>query len=123
MLPFLISGYPDLQPWIVRKSACNVLGSLESQKNYYEYLSTLLDPMYGYELARGDIELVRDWCILSVTSDLPDYRANFYSVAKGPNKIFKRDLPLLLDLSMKLSDYELSLSLGTLLIIHSYELP
>ncbi len=115
MLPFLISGYPDLQPWMVRKSAYSgALGSSESQKNYYEYLSTLLDPMYGYENARSDLELVREWCILSVSSEAPDYRANFYSVAKETSKVFNRDLPLLLDLSMKIKDYELCLALGAL---------
>jgi hypothetical protein len=117
VLPFLVSGYPDLQPWMVRKSAYSgALGSLESQKNYYEYLSTLLDPMYGYENARSDAELVREWCILSVSSEAPDYRSNFYSVAKETGKVFNRDLPLLLDLSMKISDYELSLALGALLL-------
>jgi len=113
VLPFLISAYPDLQPWLVRKSA--YAGDLESQKNYYEYLSTLLDPMYGYESARKDIDLVRDLCILSIISDAPECRSNFYSVARGNNKTFHRDIPVLLDLSMKIRDYGLSLSLGRFL--------
>jgi hypothetical protein len=70
--------------------------------------------MYGYENARSDLELVREWCILSVSSEAPDYRSNFYSIAKERGKVFNRDLPLLLDLSMKISDYELSLALGAL---------
>jgi len=72
--------------------------------------------MYGYENARSDAELVREWCILSVSSEAPDYRSNFYSVAKETGKVFNRDLPLLLDLSMKISDYELSLALVAELI-------
>ena len=105
---------PDLRPWLVRKSAyaSGEGEASDSRKNYYEYLSTLLHSMYGDQTARQDKELLREWCCLSVESDAPDYRANFYSVAHGNNKAYNRDLPMLLDLSMKIKDNELSLSLG-----------
>jgi len=68
--------------------------------------------MYGDQTARQDKELLREWCCLSVESNAPNYRANFDSVAHGNNRTYNRDLPMLLDLSVKIKDNELSLSLG-----------
>jgi len=56
ILPFLVSAFPDLKPWQV----CMAAGkSQKGKENYYEYLSTLLDPLYGDPSARQDKGLVQ----------------------------------------------------------------
>jgi len=85
---------------------------------YYKYLSLLLHPEEGHDTARQDKSLVHEWCILS-TSKIngvvrPERLQNFVAIASKENKtwfLYHRDLPMLLHLSMQISDYHIATEL------------
>ena len=56
-LSLLVSAYPDLKPWQVKKY-CTDSGSENSLLYYYSYLSLLLDHIDGNKKARRDRTLV-----------------------------------------------------------------
>uniref|UniRef100_A0A7S4JXR0 Nuclear pore complex protein Nup85 n=1 Tax=Odontella aurita TaxID=265563 RepID=A0A7S4JXR0_9STRA len=136
ILPLLVSAYPDMQPWQVRKAAFmdhgNARDSTKTEERifsdfYYSYLSYLLDPEEGNEGARRDHSLVEEWCQLSISDHqfkdtsggTVDKLNNFHSVAskKGDDWVlYHRDLPMLMDLSMEIGDIELALDLATEII-------
>jgi hypothetical protein len=56
------AAYPDVQPWQVQAECSGLDGGEhkeELQDLYYIYLTQLLHPMDGHELARRDRDLVR----------------------------------------------------------------
>lgn len=60
-----VSAYPDVQPWQMKKACVGPLlvdqrGSHDTLPDlYYSYLSQLLDPVEGQELARRSSTLVK----------------------------------------------------------------
>lgn len=91
------------------------------KEQYYVYLSLLLHPTDGHEAARQDVDLVNEWCALSVQDDDGSVarsqarRINFHLVAskKQPEyKMYRRDLPNLMKLAILASEIELTLELS-----------
>jgi len=115
VLSLLTSAYPDLQPWQVKDGLSSY---------YYNYLTLLLDVSGGSDIARKDKELMKEWCTLSIMDESDvDRMANFKFVALNTeesmaNQLYYRDLPMLLDLSMNIHDYFLSLSLVEEIVKH-----
>uniref|UniRef100_A0A7S4AQ97 Uncharacterized protein n=1 Tax=Pseudo-nitzschia australis TaxID=44445 RepID=A0A7S4AQ97_9STRA len=130
-----VSGYPDIQPWQVR-DAClsspqpnsNSNGTREQRSDtvmealYYSYLSRLLNPVDGHEPARQDVDLVKEFCEWSVgTRHQPGKEKkatrsmeNFVNVASRSSihhESYRRDLVMLLDLSMTIENHDLALDL------------
>jgi hypothetical protein len=130
-----VSAYPDIQPWQVRQ-ACLENGPRGSKSTgsripcsddcmedlYYTYLSNLLNPMDGHETARHNPELVKEYCEWSVgihptSIKNPERMENFFKVASRTSiqyKRYKRDLMMLLDLSVIVDKGDLVLELGKL---------
>jgi hypothetical protein len=132
------AAYPDVRPWQVKKQCYstpsgNAKGTEPLEDLYYIYLSMLLHPTDGHDVARHDPALVKEWCELSVAPDTEvstgsrggkmtmaaegQRRKNFMSVASRASSdhlSYSRDFELLLDLSMQVNELELSLDLGTL---------
>ena len=129
-----VSGYPDIQPWQVR-DAClsspqpNSNGTREQRSDtvmealYYSYLSRLLNPVDGHEPARQDVDLVKEFCEWSVGihhQPVKEKKAtrsmeNFINVASRSSihhESYRRDLVMLLDLSMTIENHDLALDLG-----------
>ena len=129
-----ISAYPDIQPWQVRQ-ACyeSERGSKQVQQVeswledfYYSYLSQLLHPNEGNEAARHNKALVKEWCQWSIglnpfdatqakSTDLKR-QENFFLVASrssGDHVAYRRDLEVLLKLSMVIEEHDLALDLAT----------
>lgn len=120
------SAYPDVQPWQVQIQCRPVSGSVEEMKIlsdlYYSYLSLLLHPLDGHETARRNVDLVNNWCELSVEKLEDDdvkkpmeFKSNFLAVASlasSTHKAYQRDLVLLLKLSMRINETDLVLDLG-----------
>jgi hypothetical protein len=52
------AAYPDIRPWQV-ESACSSCHEGRSNNLYYLYLSHLLHPIDGHDLARRDDQLVK----------------------------------------------------------------
>ena len=61
---------------------------------------------------------MQEWGELTVSDQfISDYKNNFYEIVSPRNeRLYYRDLPLLLNLSMKLSDIDLVLNLGKQMI-------
>lgn len=131
-----VSGFPDVQPWQVR-DAC--LSSSQSSPHehrdqcpddimedlYYSYLSHLLNPIDGHDPARHNFDLVKEFCertINSISKNNSDSTCmeNFMKIA-SPSSIhirrYRRDLVMLLDLSMTIDSHDLALDLGEFSII------
>jgi hypothetical protein len=129
-----VSAYPDVQPWQVRKACLDPqrqpLDSIEPSQAcsadqmenfYYKYMSNLLNPLDGHEDARHDAALVQEYCERSVgVIPHPNYSSerlkNFIAIASRSSiqyKRYRRDLMMLLDLSMKVGEEDLALDLGT----------
>ena len=89
---------------------------------YYSYLSLLLHPLDGHETARRNVDLVNDWCELSVekledeaAKKPTEFISNFLTVASrasSTHKAYQRDLVLLLKLSMRIDETDLVLDIG-----------
>lgn len=127
LIHLAVSAFPDVRPWLVRKGCLGDDSDGSSVPNedleelYYVYLSLLLHPSHGHEAARQDMDLVKEWCSLSVASGVTDdaYRrsrkGNFMVVAsrKQPEyKSYRRDVPFLLDLAVEVNEIELALELS-----------
>jgi len=133
MLPILVSAYPDLKPWQVRKVVYDCTGPFDSfeackhmqtsdgfcygLRYYYKYLCVLLDQDEGNDMARQNAELVKEWCMLSSSSQLglDEMKKNFRKVASkklGESDLYNRDLPFLIDISVSIDDRRLALQLG-----------
>jgi hypothetical protein len=59
------AAYPDVQAWQVEKTSI-AAGGKGPESLYYQYLSLLLHPIDGNELARRDASLIkvsRFWCV------------------------------------------------------------
>lgn len=128
-----MSAYPDVQPWQVRKACISPTfdsddlrepcskASLEDM--YYIYLSCLLSPSDGLEAARQDGDLVKEYCELSIGASRrnknPKYMKNFLNIVACSNphhSKYRRDLMMLLDLSMSIDNEDLTLDVGKFLI-------
>lgn len=121
IIDLCVSAYPDLRPWQVAKT-CNTTGPSTSNL-YYRYLSLLLHPTEGHELARRDRDLVEEWCRRSVDGVLHNeseesrclFQKNLFSVASRTSSyhlVYHRNLPELLKMSMEIDEFELALDLG-----------
>jgi hypothetical protein len=129
-----VSAYPDVQPWQVRKACLDPhrqpQDSLEHKQAcsddqmenfYYNYMSNLLNPLDGHEDARHDADLVKEYCEWSVgIAPRPNKNRerlkNFIAIASRSSiqyKRYRRDLMMLLDLSMIVGKEDLALDLGT----------
>ncbi|VEU39947.1 unnamed protein product [Pseudo-nitzschia multistriata] len=125
-----VSAYPDIQSWQVR-DACLSLPKIDSNETrehssddtmealYYSYLSHLLNPVDGHESARQDLNLVKEFCEWSV-GVLPRKEKkitcmeNFLNVASPSSSLhnsYRRDLMMLLNLSMTIENHDLALDL------------
>lgn len=128
-----VSAYPDILPWQVRKACLEFelnSGHVNSvmpcpnqilQDLYYSYLSQLLHPLDGHEDARHDSELLQEFCEWSVgIQPKPGKRraerlANFLNIASVSNiqhKRFRRDLMMLLEMSVEVGKDDLVLDLS-----------
>jgi hypothetical protein len=123
-----VSAFPDIDPWQVRQACVDSpQTSGESpcsdecmEDLYYSYLSHLLNPLDGHEGARHDAELVKEYCEWSVgikprLSKNPKRLDNFYNVASRSqiqHRRYRRDLLMLLELSMIVNKDDLSLDIG-----------
>ena len=131
VLDLCVSGYPEIQPWQVRR-ACLYYSKSESTETrdicptnvledlYYSYLCHLLDPMNGHESAREDLGLIKEFCEWSIGLGPRKYTnptrmehfMNIASKTSNCHKRYRRDLMMLLKLSTAISDHDLSLDLG-----------
>jgi len=131
ILSLLSSAYPDVKPWQVQQASSNrSIFNAKIVNNggdefdvfdplYFEYLSMLLDPDEGSDGARRNRELVKEWCILSTSSRDDAFVDNFVKVSSKRLhywRMYYRDLPFLLDLSMSIRNYALALELCTEII-------
>lgn len=132
-------AYPDVRPWQVDRE-CRGLGKDSQVKDpnqfdalYYRYLTYLLNPTDGHDIARRDSALVMEWSELSVrgyleqisqqqspgkqgSDDFKERKKNFYSVASKASSdhlAYTRDLSKLLSLSMQAKEYSLALDLAS----------
>ncbi|KAL9179568.1 hypothetical protein ACHAXT_008858 [Thalassiosira profunda] len=113
----LVSAYPDLQPWCVRDAS----ESENSGGFYKRYLSCLLHHEEGNAAAKRDESLVKEWCLKLCAPDETDTeteeanREAFYHVASRDGQrslLYRRDLPFLMDVSVKMSEFGLTLDLA-----------
>lgn len=87
---------------------------------YYVYLSHLLNPLDGNEAARQDTELVKEFCEWSVgikprRNKNPTRMKNFINIVARSSihhTRYRRDLMMLLDLSLAIDKEDLALDLG-----------
>lgn len=126
LIHLAVSAFPDLRPWLVRQGCMEGAGDGSTQGKdleelYYLYLSLLLHPSDGHEAARQDVDLVKEWCYLSVqgeghcTAYNRNKMINFHLVAsrKQPDfRMFRRDLPYLMNLAFQTDEIELTLDLS-----------
>jgi len=115
----LIMAFPDIHPYQVRQLLP------VNQKDgdlYYEYLSSLMDQKTGLTVIQRDPILVREWCILSVSSRRIGSNNNFSKVASkalGCSTCYHRDLSFLLETSVNLKRWDISLDLCIEIIDHT----
>jgi hypothetical protein len=128
-----VSAYPDVQPWQVRKACLApprqtlddlerkpICSDTEMETLYYTYMSHLLNPLDGHEDARHDADLVKEYCEWSVgiaprPNNNRERLKNFIAIASRSSiqyRRYRRDLVMLLDLSMIVGKEDLSLDLG-----------
>ena len=124
-----VSAYPDVQTWQVRMACISPKDPKDTREQcsktlmedlYYSYMSHLLNPMDGNEAARQDAELVKEYCEWSIgikprRAKNPLGLKNFMNIAARSSvlhKRYKRDLMVLLDLSLTVGIYDLALDLG-----------
>mmetsp|Transcript_50803 Transcript_50803/g.51676 ORF Transcript_50803/g.51676 Transcript_50803/m.51676 type:complete len:102 (-) Transcript_50803:16-321(-) len=87
---------------------------------YYVYLCHLLNPLDGHEAARQINELVKEFCELSIgikpkRNKNPTRMKNFTNIVARSSlhhKRYRRDLMMLLDLSLTIGEENLALDLG-----------
>lgn len=138
ILELCAAAFPDVQPWQVRKTSAAIKENEEQESLYYRYLSLLLHPIDGNEMARRDADLVKvrtramyenaasnilskEWCRLSIEAirrngdpSNQDFLSNFLSVASKASSdhlVYHRDLPFLLDQAMLIKENNLVLDL------------
>ena len=93
---------------------------------YYVYLSHLLNPLDGHEGARQDTELVKEFCEWSAgvkprKNKNPTRMKNFINIVARSSihhERYRRDLMMLLDLSLTIDKEDLALDLGKFHIIY-----
>lgn len=117
------AAFPDIQPWQVQKMCFVNEGTVEESAVmadlYYNYLSLLLNPSDGFEAARRQPLLVKEWCDLSINRitkslDTGICLQNFSYVASRRSNtaaLYTRDLFHLLELSMELKDHTICLDI------------
>lgn len=97
---------------------CNALMEMETKDavGYYVYLSLLMDSSH---MARKDEMLVKEWCIMSISTEFKSEnnarRENFMKVAlieDTTQSPYHRDLSYLLDASITIKDVSLTLELS-----------
>lgn len=113
----IVSAYPDLQPWCVREFSC-----VENANSFYfKYMSSLLHHEEGNDAARRDRELVKEWCLMLLSQDDTTNtdegwkREHFLHIASREdesNILYHRDLPFLMDISTKMSEFGLALEIS-----------
>jgi len=123
-----VSAYPDIQPWQVRTACLCPRNSNEMREScsntvmedmYYVYLCHLLNPLDGHEAARQINELVKEFCELSIgikpkRNKNPTRMKNFTNIVARSSlhhKRYRRDLMMLLDLSLTIGEENLALDL------------
>jgi hypothetical protein len=126
LIHLAVSAFPDLRPWLVRQGCMegtdgDSTHGKDLEELYYVYLSLLLHPTDGHEAARQDADLVKEWCYLSVqgyensNTNNPSKMMNFRVVAsrRQPDyRLYRRDLPYLMDLAFQADEVELTLDLS-----------
>ena len=131
LLDMCVGGYPDIQPWLVRTACLSPPQSGSNEKRnhcsndtmeqiYYTYLSRLLHPVDGHEAAREDLDLLKAFCEWSIGIDSrretnPMGMKNFINIASPSSEYrnsYRRDLVMLLDMSLVTENHNLSLDLG-----------
>jgi hypothetical protein len=134
LLPLIVAAYPDIKPWQVRSHIPSFTGNpgeiiegriLEAMETkdsvlYYIYLSLLMDSNH---MARMDGELVREWCVMSTSTDLKSENEsrleNFMQVASRNQSSYNRDLSFLVDTSVLIQNTSLTLELVDEIITES----
>jgi hypothetical protein len=126
------SAYPDVLPWQVRQACLDPSSDrvppeapIACSRNdleilYYSYLSQLLHPFDGNDNARHNEELLQEYCEWSVgifpspieRADRVDNFLNIASRTSIQHMRYKRDLMMLLRLSVVIGKDDLVLDLG-----------
>ena len=121
-VPLLVSAYPDLQPWFIRETL-----QFTARDFYQQYLTSLLHYEDGNDVAKQDVELVKEWCTMLCSLDVEngstineDHRHQSFLHIATPNNQngYRRDLLFLMDCSMKISEYELTFAIANEIISH-----
>jgi hypothetical protein len=134
LLPLIVAAFPDLKPWQMRASlpSCRTqpgdiindqaLKDMETKDAvlYYVYLSLLMNSSH---MARMDEMLVKEWCIMSLSTNFKSENKareeNFMKVAlmdENSQSPYHRDLSYLLDASNATQNITLTLELSGELI-------
>ena len=112
----LVSAYPDLQPWCVKE----IMISEENVNSFFfKYMSSLLHHEEGNDAARRDRDLVKEWCEIMLSSQENSSESRnrecFLHIAsreEDSSVLYHRDLPFLLDTSVKMSEFSLALDIA-----------
>lgn len=130
-----VSAFPDIHPWQVRQACLDRPVNLEDSRIpnsdecleafYYSYLSHLLNPLDGNDVARHDAALVKEYCEWSVglqprLSKQPERLENFLNIASRSSiqhKRYTRDLMTLLEFAVVIGKDDLVFDLGKFLIL------
>jgi len=106
-----------LQPWCIRE-----ISRVENAKSfYYNYMSSLLHHEEGNDAARRDKELVKEWCSMLSSQEYTnkadeDWKKKcFLYIASRDNEssiLYHRDLPFLMDISTKMSEFGIALDIA-----------
>jgi hypothetical protein len=127
-----VSAYPDVLPWQVRQACLKPLSDRGRPEDpmacsrddleilYYSYLSLLLHPLDGNDDARHNEDLLEEYCewsvgILPSPINMADRVDNFVNIASRSSiqhARYKRDLMMLLRLSVVIGKDDLVLDLG-----------
>ena len=134
LLPLIVAAYPDLKPWQMRTSLpsykhnpgeiiCDTaLKDMDTKDAilYYVYLSLLME---SSQMARMDEVLVKEWCVMSISTEFKSEnssrRENFMKVAlieDAEQSPYYRDLSYLIDASISIEDISLTLELSSEII-------
>ncbi|KAL7511838.1 hypothetical protein ACHAXN_008783 [Cyclotella atomus] len=114
----LVSAYPDLPPMSVKAAAAS---NASAGDFYFNYMSLIMHPEEGSDLAKRDGSLVKEWCSMLCSSveshdkKSEDSIACFLQIASASDEyssLYHRDLPFLLDISIKMSQYNLALEIA-----------
>ena len=122
-----VAAFPDISPGLVKNVCVGYAtemtipdpSQLEFDDLYYIYLSQLLHPLDGHEMARRDSSLVDEWCRLSLHKEWSgtfkdrsyDRMANFLTVTSDRGA-YNRDVESLLSMAMDRLLYNVALELA-----------